>query len=286
MKLSEIRIRDPFIVCDEENKKYYLFGTTDENTWSGRAVGLNCYISNDLENWSDSVAAFRPAKNFWADENFWAPEVFRLDKMWYMAASFKAKGKCRGVHLLSSINPAGPYQPVIDSPVTPEEWDCLDGTVFLEKDIPWLVFSHEWQQVRDGEICAMSLSRDLRKATGEPALLFTASQAPWVIAGTGSVSSAGNCFVTDGPFLFWGKDKNLHMLWSSYTKSGYGIGIAHSQTNTVLGPWTHEKKPLYEKNGGHGMLFKTLEGITRLIIHAPNDYPMERVKFIDISNIV
>ena len=47
MKLSEIHIRDPFILPFEG--KYYLFGTPGKFAWQGGA-GFWCHISDDLEN--------------------------------------------------------------------------------------------------------------------------------------------------------------------------------------------------------------------------------------------
>gem|GEM_PF-5943964 len=40
LKLSDIRIRDPFILPVVSEKTYYLYGTTDTNTWNGSGVGF------------------------------------------------------------------------------------------------------------------------------------------------------------------------------------------------------------------------------------------------------
>jgi hypothetical protein len=72
------------------------------------------------------------------------------------------------------------------------------------------------------------------------------------------------------------------MLWSSQGEKGYAIGVSRSQSGTILGPWIHETDVLFGKDGGHGMLFHTLEGQLMLTIHAPNSTPNERPVFFEI----
>ena len=145
------------------------------------AVGFDCYISADLQTWEGPFPVFRPPAGFWADRNFWAPEVHAYHGRYFLFASFKAKGICRGTQILVADSPRGPFHPVSAGPVTPPDWECLDGTLFVAADgNPWMVFCHEWVQVGDGEICALPLSEDLASAVGEPIVLFRASQAPWV----------------------------------------------------------------------------------------------------------
>ena len=88
---------------------------------------------------------------------------------------------------------------------------------------------------------------------------------------------------TDGPFLFRSADSQLLMLWSSYGDEGYAMGIAKSDSGTVLGPWTQNPQPLWARSGGHGMLFTTTTGVTYLVFHWPNDTPNERVKLVKVE---
>lgn len=65
----------------------------------------------------------------------------------------------------SEINIRDPFVPLSDGPVTPADWECLDGTLYVAADgTPYLVFCHEWLQVKDGEMCAMPLTPDLTAA--------------------------------------------------------------------------------------------------------------------------
>lgn len=272
---SEIRVRDPYIVPVKETGKYYLFGTTDTDPWN-EGEGFLVYESEDLENWSEPRWAFLPPEGFWANQNFWAPEVHFFNGYWYIFASFKAEGVCRGTQILRSESVTGPYVPISEGPVTPRHWECLDGTLHVdEKGKPWMVFCHEWVQVHNGEICCIPLSDDLTHAIGEPTLLFRASEAPWVVPLWNSMDN----FVTDGPFLYRSSNGALRMLWSSFSTEDYTISYAESQSGTIFGPWIQHETGVVV-NGGHGMVFDTFDGRTLLSIHSPNGSPMERMKLI------
>lgn len=152
IKKDEIQIRDPFVLTVHKEKKYYLFGTTDKNVWEGKATGFEVYSSSNLEDWNGPFPAFHPSFGFWADKNFWAPEVHYYNGKYYMIASFKADEVCRGSQILISDQPSGPYIPFTNGRITPPQWECLDGTLFVdEQNDPWLIFCHEWVQVNDGE---------------------------------------------------------------------------------------------------------------------------------------
>ncbi|MDR2150990.1 MAG: glycoside hydrolase family 43 protein [Spirochaetaceae bacterium] len=280
MQTKDIQIRDPFVVLEEG--VYYLFGSTDKDIWQSRGVGFDVYTSSDLTAWEGPYAAFRPEPDFWSEQNFWAPEVYRYNGAYYMFATFKPKAGRRGTAVLRSESLLGPFTLWSDGPVTPAEWECLDGTLYIDPaGNPFMVFCHEWQQVKDGEICAMPLTRDLCTAAGEPSLLFRATEAVWVRELAGR--DPGN-FVTDGPFLWITDSGALVLLWSSFGAEGYCIGIARSKTGAIAGPWVQAPKPLFAKDGGHGMLFRSKEGKLYLTIHRPNKTPDERALFIALTD--
>ncbi len=278
MKSSEIYIRDPFVLRVDAEKCYYLFGTTDPNPYDEKnGVGFDCYRSSDLENWEGPAPVFRPETGFWATGHFWAPEVHFYRDAYYMFATFKSPDHCRGTQVLRSELPAGPYKPISDGPVTPEEWECLDGTLFVdENNAPWIIFCHEYLQITDGAICAMPLTADLSAPAGEVAVLFHASEAPWSVP----FSGANNGWVTDGPFLYR-QNGELRMLWSSFGKAGYAMGYAFSTTGHILGPWKQTAEPIFHADGGHGMRFTTFDGKTMFALHQPNEpFRSERPVFI------
>lgn len=76
------------------------------------------------------------------------------------------------------------------------------------------------------------------------------------------------------------------MLWSSGGKDGsYAMGIARSQSGSIEGPWEHQAEPLWGRDGGHGMIVRTLDGELLVTLHQPNDTPHERALFAPIVEL-
>ncbi len=277
MELKDIHIRDPFILADGDT--YYLYGSRGDEAW-GVCTGLDVYKSKDLKEWSDPIEAFTKPDNFWSDKNYWAPEVYKYKGEYYMFVSFISDSRQRGTQILKSLSPEGPFLPHSDGPVTPAEWGCLDGTLYIENDTPYMVFCHEWVQVNDGEMCAIQLSDDLKTSVGEPFLLFKASQLPGVTPPPTPPSKIrtayDNCFVTDGPCLYKTANGRLLMLWSSFSNEGYCEAISYSDNGSIKGNWYHDERMLFKKDGGHGMAFHDLDGNLRFTLHSPNVRSLER----------
>lgn len=262
IKASEFKCRDPFIFYHKGNDLYYL-----HVNGSGK---LKCYTSKDLEWWRYECDSFVPDSDFWGKKDFWAPDMFEYRGKYYILATFSADGRKRGSSFLVSDRPEGPYEALVNGPVTPPDKMCLDATLYIDGDgRPWLIYCHEWLEAVDGEIYAAPLSDDLKSLDGEPTLLFKASQAPWV----GNITSSGvTGKVTDAPFIFR-QDDVLLMIWSSYRADNgrYAIGQAYSEGD-VTGPWKQVSTPLVS-GGGHGMLFYNRAGRLMLSYHAPNSSP-------------
>lgn len=283
MKRDTISIRDPFVLPIPEEGVYYLYGTTDPDPWKQQGIGFDAYVSSDLENWEGPHPVFRPRAGFWGTHNFWAPEVYRYRNAFYMFASFKAPGHERATQILRADSPLGPFEAHSVGPVTPPGWECLDGSFFVENGQPWLIFSHEWVQAGDGEVWAVPLSPDLRKAEGAPTLLFRGSDGPWtkgLLRRDGS--GLEDARVTDGPFVYRADSGNLFMLWSSVAPSGYALGVARSESGRLEGPWAQEPSPLLDAGRGHGMIFRGFDKKTYITYHYPNETPKERFHFREI----
>ncbi len=282
LKTSDIQIRDPFIVRDDIGGQYYMYGTTDFNCWSGPGTGFDAFVSNDLEQWKGPIEVFRPNVDFWGKENFWAPEVFEYKGKYYMFATFKNVNSCRGTAILASDSLKGPFVEHSNGAVTPDNWECLDGTLFIDNDNkPWIVFCHEWQQIIDGTICVAPLSDNLSRMIAEPITLFSASESGWAEKYMWQGKSG---YITDGPYLLKHADKLL-MLWSSFLDDRYAIGMVVSDNGSLMGPWRHIEKPIHI-DGGHSMVFEDFTGKKTLTFHQPNDTPDERAVFLDFENIL
>ncbi len=265
MKLQDIRIRDPFIL--PYGGKYYLYGTRQRPT---QTRGFDVYISNDLVTWSEPKSIFEKTLDFWGTRDYWAPEVHVWNGKFYMFASFKAENVCRGTAILVSDTPDGTFVPWSDGAITPRDWESLDGTLYVENGVPYMVFCHEWLQIGNGTVCAVELTPDLKAPVGEPVELWDAGSAPWVK----SVRDPGD-FVTDGPWLLRREGK-LVSLWFSFDKDGYVEALAVSEGG-LTGPWSVNFQPLLTGHGGgHGMTFTAYDAAEYFVCHQPNDSPLER----------
>ena len=273
LKREDIRIRDPYIYTDIENNCYYMYGTTALGVGTLAARDrFSVYKTYDLENFEEPKVIFDgSACGFWADRDFWAPELHKYNGKYYLFGSCKAEGKRRGTQIFVCDTPDGVFTPVSDAPVTPSDWQCLDGTLWIEDGIPYIVFCHEWVQVRDGEIWAMPLADDLSAPAGEPFMLFKASDNPNV----SHIKHHEGCYCTDGPFLFR-EDGKLKMIWSSFYDGRYLV--LEAESDSILGKWTH-KGSKFDFDGGHAMLFYTLEGKRMISLHSPNTANYERAFF-------
>ena len=282
MKLEEINIRDPFVLVHEGT--YYLTGTRASTTWTDHADGFDGYYSTDLVNWEGPVELFHKPEDFWADKCYWAPEIHSYRGAFYILATFaNSKDDKKGTMILKAETPLGPYHVHSDGKITPEPWQCLDGTLYVDKaGDPWMVFSHEWTDLGNGQICAVRLSSDLTRSVGTPRALFQASDASW---GTSIRNRQWNgpIYVTDGPFLWRNEQDELLMLWATFGEHGYAEAIARSDNGDISGRWTVDDTPLFSEDGGHGMLFRTLEGKTKLVLHQPNTTLQEHPVFIDVD---
>jgi hypothetical protein len=141
----------------------------------------------------------------------------------------------------------------------------LDGTLWVEDGLPYMVFSHEWVQITIGTIECVQLKDDLSEAVSGPKRLFDAQDAPWAL------KQREGCYITDGPYLRKSKSGKLFMIWSSFGKGGYTTGVAISDSGKLAGPWKQQPVPIYDKDGGHGMLFSTFEGKIMMVLHSPNN---------------
>ena len=275
LKREEIRIRDPFILTDKEKGCYYMYGTTalKAGTLSAKNT-FTVYKTYDLENFDDGkVVLDGSACGFWGTRDFWAPEIHKYNGKYYLFGSCKADGKHRATQIFVSDTPDEGFLPLSPSARTPEDWECLDGTFFVEDGIPYMVFSQEWVQVKDGIIWAVRLSDDLTYPVGEPVKLFSASESPFVTeykAGSGR-------YVTDGPFLYRENGK-VKMIWSSFSEGRYLVLSA--EADSVLGKWKHFGSR-FDFDGGHAMVFETLDGKRMISLHKPNKADMERAAFFD-----
>ncbi len=279
--LDSIYCRDPFIVADKATKTYYLYRSSTTAEGLG---GVEAFRSSDLEKWYGPERVFTvPADNSLTGV-VWAPEVHQYQGKWYLFATLntdktwadKVEGwpsfTYRGTQIFRSDSPSGPFLPLGKDVTTPKDYMALDGTLWVEDGVPYMVFCHEWVQIVDGTYEVISLKEDLSGTIGEPTILFKASDAKWTKGLSDWIDENGDVrksYVSDGPFLYRTSDGELVMLWSSF-KDSYCVGIARSVSGKLTGPWTCDDEPIVEEDGGHSMLFRDFDGNINLVFHRPN----------------
>ena len=260
-KREDIGIRDPCILVS--NGKYYMYGTGA--AWPG----YGCYVSEDLENWAGPYRVFAFPEGHTADGDYWAPECVEYNGSFYLFATYHDRVlNHRGTAVFRSASPLGPFEQISDGFATPDDWDSIDGTLYVDKDgQPWMVFVHEWTSTDDGigRMCVAKMSGDLSALISEPQEIFRADDG----------KKGMDRQVTDGPYIYTCRDGKLIMLWSNVADNGYAVGMA--ECYTIDGEWKQQPRLLFHRDisgtgydGGHGMLFEANDGRLLLSVHLPN----------------
>ena len=286
-KTQDIRIRDPYIVA--YNGKYYMYSSTNTEQYAD-GLALLVYESTDLENWSDPKVAFNyiPSETTPIKDQLWATEVHLYKGKFYAFMSFlnDKERKMRGTYTAVSEKPDGPFSLLSDKPVTPYEQSCIDGTLFVENDVPYVVYSRDWPHTfvesanaYVGSIWAVKLDDELKGPVGEPFRLFESwddplsKNAPNDLGGSKGRVRYGS----DAPFVTKLKSGKLFLTWSPMLDENYVVLGAVSDSGKIKGPWRHLDKPVFDENGGHAMFFDALDGRKMMCIHKPERPPEERM---------
>ncbi len=270
-KLDELFLRDPYIL--ESNGTYYLYGT--------RAFGkFEVYTSKDLDTWYYGGICFEGGSGFWGNDTtnseqaYWAPEVHAYKGAYYMFATFTKPGTQhqQATTILRSDSPLGPFQEWSEGFITPNDHSCLDGTLYVENGVPYLIYAHEWQCTCKssgiGSMAYIQLSADLKNTVGEPTEWFSAEEYT-DYSRLEMLLGKRNTTVTDGPAVYE-VDGQKYLLWSTSLDGTY---IQIATKFGYIGEDIHVKNSsckLYATDGGHGMIFTGADGNAYLVLHTPN----------------
>jgi len=305
-KVENLQIRDPYILVDEGT--YYMYGT--------RSFGkLDVFTSTDLGVWTELAPAFAGGDDFWGNAAgssevegklaaYWAPEVFQYKGAYYMFATFTKDEEAmnqQAVVILKSDSPAGPFTVWSEDTrgykgaVTPADHSCIDGTLYIENGVPYMIYVHQHQCKAEGcndgmgSMAYVQLSADLKTTVGEYIECFDASDLDWISTITGHAPT-----VTDGPEVYTAPDGQKYLLWSTHwdgdycqiaskfdTLSASELFAAVVRNSTKIFPDTSAGTDV-EVDGGHGMIFTDLNGQDVLVLHAPNA-GSERAKFFNVT---
>ena len=168
IKLESIRMRDPCVLADAASKTYYMIGS------AGRSV--RAYTSTDLTNWQGPQIIFTAPQDIWGDipiVSIWAPELHVYKGKYYLFLTFDTRHQLaeqwrnwlprvtRGSQVLAADAPGGPFRPFQNRSTLPPDMMTLDGTLWVEDGVPYMVFCHEWVQIKDGTVEYIRLKDDL-----------------------------------------------------------------------------------------------------------------------------
>ncbi len=265
---KDLHIRDPFVYL--ENERYYLVGTTGDDSW-GHGSDLTLYTSKDLESF-EVLGCMVEKDSLSGYTNIWAPELHCYNGKYYLIVSMYREDLGRGSMIFVSSALNQKFLPLTGKYITPADWGCLDASLFIWKGKPYLFFSYEWTtQEGDGAIYVAELSPDLKNIVDEPKRIVNAKTCGFAkeISGGGYVG-----YVAEGPFAV-GKNGMIDLYWSTFTEHGYCV-IKNTAAD-IFSDYVFEKV-IFEKDGGHCMVFTDLEGIQQITLHHPNTTSLERMR--------
>lgn len=249
---GDFRASDPFISVDRKAKRYRMYLATEAA--DGGGAGVLVRTSRDLQAWSVAKQVLRvPDKR--ACVSVRAPELHEYKGTCYLFATLAMRDGACGMWIYRADSPEGPFREWSAGPVLPPDESMSGGTFWVEDGKPHLVFCRNGAQVRDGRVMAVALTPDLKAAAGRPFELFRAHAA-------------------EGPFLYRSYNGSLLMLWSSSGRTGSCVYVTRSESGRLVGPWGPHMR-LFDLDGGHAMLFRTIYGQLALCLHQPCQ-PWER----------
>lgn len=273
MKRKDIHIRDPFVFT--ENRMYYLLGTTGNDPW-GKGSDLTLFASSDLESFERKCVMVSDG-SLSSYTNIWAPELHKYNGSYYLILSAFRQDKGRGCFVYRSNTLEKEFTALTGEYVTPRGWECLDATMFVYENKPYLCFSNEWvapvTNDGDGSLYMCELKNDLTALAGEPKKIVSGKHCGFSV----EVHHGGKSgYVAEGPFLY-DEDGKIVLLWSTFTQHGYAV-VKSVSNNGIMGDYAFEKL-LYDSDGGHSMSFVDWQGKRKLAFHRPNRTPEERMQF-------
>lgn len=277
MTVEELRVRDPFIFV--ENGKYFLIGTTGNDCWiSGSDLVL--YSSCDLKTFTRERELVKKG-TLDGYTQIWAPELHRYCGKYYIIVSVFRKDLGRGSMVLVSPSLQEAFTPLTGEYITPHGWWCLDATLFVWKNEPYLFFSNEWIRTvnsdGDGSLYVAKLDGELKTLVTVPKKIISGKGCGFAVENVHTDGFRG--YVAEGPFAVEENGK-IALYWSTFVKEGYCV--AKSIAPDIFGEYGFDKM-IFSSDGGHAMVFDDLSGKRKITLHQPNRSPLERMKTFDLT---
>ena len=276
IRTSEIRFGDPFVLRASDGK-YYMYGT------GGVKDGFRCYVSDNLEEWTDGGRVYRGnTGSSWTKDSFWAPEVYEISGKYYMFFSADWKHNPGNeqenfrIGAAVSDSPLGPFRDLSGGPLFDPGYPVIDANILADEDGRYyLYFSRccykhpveseisQWarekgmfDEIEESWVYGVELRPDFSGIIGEPVLLLRPpvkmndTQAEWE---SRSVTSGEvNRRWTEGSFIIR-KDGLYYMMYSANFFGGADYAVGYATSDSPLGPFVKsDDNPILEKNTGKG----------------------------------
>src|SRR5690606_31708431 len=89
--VTNLPIRDPYILADEASATYYLYKAAGVSDGTGKHIpGVVAYKSNDLTSWEGPATVFAMPSDNWIQGAIWAPEVHHYQGRYYLFATLNS----------------------------------------------------------------------------------------------------------------------------------------------------------------------------------------------------
>ena len=189
--MSDFYAHHPLILADAATKTYYLYTAIGARQSPDGHAGVVAYKSTDLKSWYGPRLVFSVPDRIWADpaDGAWAPEVHRYRGKLYLFVTFHNNDKLldepvpvthpmyqgkptthhlRGTQIFVADSPGGKFRLLGKGSITPPDFMALDGTFYVENEVPYMIYAHEWIQTLDGTMEAIRLTADLAARLASP----------------------------------------------------------------------------------------------------------------------
>lgn len=280
-------IGDPFILADENSKKYYLYATSDTGN------GYKVWESSDLQNWRDMGTCFnKTTASSFGYTDFWSPEVVfnpttRKYIMYYTARQNTGISKI-GVAL--SENPLGPFRSVVNNQPMFDvgaNVATVDATLFVDDNgEAYLYYVRDCSQnvvngVATSQIWGVKVNSSWTATVGEHYLIATPDQDWEKLAYTNGIETNVR---NEAPFMYKHEGK-YYLTYSAniFLSEYYAVGCAVS--NSPLSGFVKESQPIMTAQSGvvagpgHVMIFKGFDNYLYASYHVQvnlNEYSGNR----------
>lgn len=264
LRLAQIRCEGASILADSDSRTYYLYTAGSEG-------GVLAYKSKNLAGWDGpSLVLQSPEAR--------DPNVFAYRGRTYLSATVSDKktviarppgswrvNTAQGTRIFAGTSPTDPFTEALNGgkSFTPADSVALGGTLYVEGDLVWLVYVHDWTQVVDSSLEAVRLKADLSAPVGEPIYLFKASDAFWPEQQT---SRDPRTYPAAGPCLSRTRNGGLVLIWASAKTGRTAVSVARSVTGGIRGPWKQDATLLVD-GGIPGSIFRAFDGRLMMVLH-------------------